>query len=209
MQNKSAAVARRLSDPDFQALLVSRCIALTIGLSIFSGLLLLHDLYVWTHPPAPKYFFVDGKNPPRSVRGLDSPIVDDAQLLEWTVQAILAVYNVNYHDYPQQLNTAGRRFTGNGWSSFANSYIKGGNFEEMKKALLLCYAQAQRSAVISEVSAVQGALSYRVQVPIVQTCQNSQQANTQKLMITALVVRTNSEDHPDGLAIEQLIAKVN
>jgi len=207
MQNKHTAIDRRLSDPDFQALLVSRCIALTIGLSLLSGVLVLHDLYVWTHPPSPKYFFVDGKTEPRAAKPLDSPIVDDAELLEWTVKAILAPYNVNYHDYPVQLNTAGRRFTSNGWSSFARSYINGGNFEAMKKGMLLCYAQAQRSAVISEATTFEGALAYRVQVPIVQTCQNSQQANTQKLMITALVVRTNVEDHLDGLAIEQLIAK--
>ena len=191
------------------ALLMYRSIALNIGLSILSGLLVLHDLYEWTHPPAPKYFFVDGKNPPKPVRALDSPVVDDAELLDWTVKAVLAPYNVNYHDYPVQLNTAGRRFTPSGWSSFAHSYINGGNFEAMKKAMLLCYAQAQRSAVITEAATFQGALSYRVQVPIVQTCQNSQQANTQKLMVTALVVRTNAEDHPDGLAVEQLVAMVN
>jgi intracellular multiplication protein IcmL len=209
MQNKRAAVDRRLSDPDFQGLLVSRCLALTFGLLVLSAVLVLHDLYLWTHPPAPKFFFVDGKNPPKPARALDSPIVDDVELLEWTVKAVLAPYNVNYHDYPEQLNTAGRRFAPEGWASFARSYINGGNFEAMKKAMLLCYAQAQRSAVITEASTFQGALSYRVQVPIVQTCQNSQQANTQKLMVSALVVRTNAEDHPDGLAIEQLVAKVN
>ncbi len=191
------------------ALLMYRSIALNIGLSILSGVLVLHDLYEWTHPPTPKYFFVDGKNPPKPVRALDSPIVDDAELLDWTVKAVLAPYNVNYHDYPVQLNTAGRRFTPSGWASFAHSYINGGNFEAMKKAMLLCYAQAQRSAVITEAATFQGALSYRVQVPIVQTCQNSQQANTQKLMVTALVVRTNAEDHADGLAVEQLVAMVN
>jgi intracellular multiplication protein IcmL len=209
MQNKHAAIDRRLSDPDFMALLMYRSIALNIGLSILSGVLVFHDLYEWTHPPTPKYFFVDGKNPPKPVRALDSPVVDDAELLDWTVKAVLAPYNVNYHDYPVQLNTAGRRFTPSGWSSFAHSYINGGNFEAMKKAMLLCYAQAQRSAVITEAATFQGALSYRVQVPIVQTCQNSQQANTQKLMVTALVVRTNAEDHPDGLAVEQLVAMVN
>jgi len=185
MQNKHAAVDRRLSDPDFQARLVSRSLAVTIGLSLLSGVLVLHDLYVWMHPPTPKYFFVDGKNPPRPARALDSPVVDDAELLEWTVKAVLAPYNVNYHDYREQLNTAGRRFTADGWASFARSYINDGNYEEMKKALLLCFAQAQRSAVITEASTFEGALSYRVQVPIVQTCENSQQANTQKLMVTA------------------------
>ena len=126
--------------------------------------------------------------------------------IDWTVKAVLAPYNVNYHDYPLELNTAGRRFTTNGWSTFAGSYIKSGNFEAMKKGMLLCFAQAQRSAVIVDSKIVGGALAYRVQVPIVQTCQNTNEANTQRMMLTALVVRTNAEDHPEGLQIEQLVA---
>ena len=51
-----------------------------------------------------------------------------------------------------------------------------------------------------------GALAYEIQVPIVQTCENVNQTSTNNLMITALVVRTNSDDHPDGLAIDQLVA---
>ncbi|MGH9677364.1 MAG: DotI/IcmL/TraM family protein [Candidatus Acidiferrum sp.] len=51
-----------------------------------------------------------------------------------------------------------------------------------------------------------GALAYRIQVPIVQTCQNGNEANTQQLVLTALVVRANAEDHPEGLAIDQLVA---
>ena len=119
---------------------------------------------------------------------------------------MLAPYNVNYHDYPEELNTAGRRFTNNGWGTFADSYIKSGNFEAMKQGMLLCFAQAQRSAVITESKIVNGALGYRIQVPIVQLCQNSNQVNTQKMLLTALVLRTNSEDHLDGLAVEQLVA---
>ncbi len=167
---------------------------------------IIHDAYVWTHPPSNKYFVVDGVHAPREVRGLDSPIVDDAELLNWTVRAVLAPYNVNYHDFPVELNTAGRRFTQNGWSSFAGSYIKSGNFDAMKKGMLLCYAQAQRAAVISETKMVDGALAYSIQVPILQTCQNTNQQSSQKLMMTALVLRTNAEDHPDGLAIDQLVA---
>jgi intracellular multiplication protein IcmL len=206
MSNKHAAIMRRLSDPDFQASLVNKSLGLVMGLSFLLTAFVIHDAYIWTHPPSPKYFFVDGKHPPRPVRALDSPIVDDAELLDWTVRAVLAPYNVNYHDYPEELNAAGRRFTANGWGSFAGSYINGGNFEAMKKAMLLCYAQAQRAAVISEAKIVDGALAYRIQLPIVQTCQNSNQQSTQKLMMTALVLRTNADDYPDGLAIEQLVA---
>ncbi len=206
MQNQHAAIMRKLSDPDFQASLVTKCLALVMGMAAVLVAFVVHDIYLWTHLPAPKYFIVDGKNAPRAVTPVDSPVVDDAELLAWTVKAILAGYNVNYHDYPVQLNTAGRRFTPSGWNSFAGSYIKGGNFEAMKRAMLLCFAQAQRAAVISEATIVGGALAYRIQVPIIQTCQNSQQQSTQNLMVTALVLRTNAEDHPDGLVVDQLIA---
>jgi intracellular multiplication protein IcmL len=206
MQNQRAAVSRRLSDPDFQASLVSKCLALVSGMAIMVAAFAVHDAWVWSHPPQPRYFLVDGKNTPRPVVGLDSPIVDDAALLEWTVRSALAPYNVNYHDYPQQLNTASRRFSVQGWNSFANTYIQFGNFAEMKRARLLCYAQAQRAAVIRQSTIMDGALAYYVQFPIVQTCENSNQASTQNMMLTVLVVRTDSDDHPDGLVVQQLVA---
>jgi intracellular multiplication protein IcmL len=207
MQNAQAAIMRRLSDPDFQATLVNRIIALVIGMAALVVAFIIHDAYVWTHPPAPKYFFLDGKHPPRPATALDSPIVDDTELVEWTVKSVLAPYNVNYHDYPAQLNTAGRHFTTNGWNTFATSYIKNGNFEELKKAMLLCYAESQRAAIIRQSTVVNGALAYEIQFPLVQTCQNTNQQSTQNLMMTAVVVRTNDDNHSDGLAIDQLVAQ--
>jgi intracellular multiplication protein IcmL len=207
MRNQHAAVTRRLSDPDFQAGLVTKCLALTIGMGALLAASLAHDALFWMNPVEPRYFFVDGKNPPHPVVALDSPIVDDAELLEWSVKAVLAPYNVDYHNYPEQLNTASRRFTPNGWNTFASSYIAQGNFEEMKRARLLCHAQSQRAALIHQTSYKAGALAYEIEVPIMQTCENVNQTSANVLMISALVVRTNSDDHPDGLAIEQLVAR--
>jgi intracellular multiplication protein IcmL len=206
MRNQAAAVTRRLSDPDFQGTLVNRCIALTLGIGVLLGISLLHDAWQWTHPVQPRYFFTDGKHAPRPVVALDSPIVDDTQLLEWTVQTILAPYNIDYYNYPTELNTASRRFTVHGWNTFADSFVKQGNFDEVKRARLLCHAQAVRAAVIHQTSYAQGALAYQVQVPILQTCENANQSSTNNLMITALVIRTSDDDHPDGLAIDQLVA---
>lgn len=205
MQNEHAAITRRLSDPDFQASLVSKCIALALGSSALLTVSLVHDIYVWTHPPTPKYFVIDGRKA-REVTALDNPVVDDSQLLEWATRAALAPYNVNYNDYPQQLSAAGRKFSKRGWNSFATSLLETKNFEKMKSGMLLCYAQAQRAAIISEVTNVSGALAYRIQFPIVQTCRNSNYDNTQNLLIKALVVRTNADDRPDGLEIDELVA---
>ena len=206
MANQNAAITRRLSDPDFQGQLVSRCLLLT---SVTAGLLavsLVHDAWMWVHPPQPKFYIVDGKGPPREVRGLDSPVLDDAELLDWTVKAALAPYDIDYYNYPILLNTASRRFTVRGWNTFAASFIDKGNFDEIKRARLLCHAQAQRAALIHQSSYVEGALAYQIQVPIVQTCENVNQVSTNFLMINALVVRTNADDHPDGLVIDQMVA---
>ena len=207
MKNQREAVARRLSDPEFQGILVNRCLALTLGMGVLLSLSLLHDAYVWLHPVQPRYFFVDGKHLPKPVVALDSPIVDDTELLDWTVKAVLAPYNVDYFNYATQLNTASRRFTVRGWNTFANSYVAQGNFDELKRARLLCHAQSQRAALIHQTRFERGSLAYEIQVPIMQTCENVNQASTNNLLITALVVRTNDDDHPDGLAVDQLVAK--
>jgi intracellular multiplication protein IcmL len=207
MRNSTAAVTRRLSDPDFQGTLVNRCLTLTLGMAVLLGISLIHDAWEWTHPVQPRYFFTNGKDTPRPVVALDSPIVNDTQLLQWTVQAILAPYNIDYFNYPVELNTASRKFTVRGWNSFAHSFISQGNFDELKRARLLCHAQTERAALIHQTSYVRGALAYEIQVPVVQTCENVNQTSSNKLLITALVIRTNADDHPDGLAIDQLVAR--
>jgi len=206
MKNAHAAVTRRLSDPDFQGALVTKCLGLTLGLGALLAVSLIHDAYVWMNPVKPLFFISDGKGFTRPLTPVDSPIIGDTELLEWTVQAAVATYNVDYFNYAKELNTASRRFTVRGWNTFASSYVGQGNFDELKRARLLCHAQSQRAAVIHQTSYVQNALAYQVQVPIVQTCENVNQTSTNNLMVTALVVRTNAEDHPDGLAIDQLVA---
>jgi intracellular multiplication protein IcmL len=206
MRNQQAAVARRLSDPDFQGVVVSRSLGLNVVLAVALGVSLLHDAWIWTHPAPDRFFVVDGKNPPRPIVALDSPIVGDTELLDWSVQAALAPYNIDYYNYPQELNTASRRFTARGWNTFAQSFITQGNFDELKRARLLCHAQSQRAAVIHQTSYVQGALAYQIQFPITQTCENVNQTSTNNMMITVLVVRTNADDHREGLVIDQLVA---
>lgn len=206
MKNTRAAITRRLSDPDFQGQLVTKCLGLTLGMATLVAVSLIHDTYLWMNPVKPLFFISDGKGFTRPLTPVDSPIIGDTELLEWTVQAAVAPYNVDYFNYAKELNTASRRFTVRGWNTFASSYVGQGNFDELKRARLLCHAQSQRAAVIHQTSYIQNALAYRVQVPIVQTCENVNQTSTNILMVTALVVRTNAEDHPDGLAIDQLVA---
>jgi intracellular multiplication protein IcmL len=206
MMNQSAAVTRRLEDPDYQARLLGRSLSLNLGMALLVAAMAVHDAYVWANPPKPRYFFVDGKTPPRPAVALDSPIVDDTELLQWTVKAVLAAYNVNYHDYPEQLNAAGRRFSIDGWNSFATSYMRSGNLDAMKRGRMLCYAQIVRAAVVAHTGVVSGHLVYDIQFPLTQTCQNTQQESTNTMVVAATVARTDSQEHPDGLVVDRLVA---
>ena len=60
--------------------------------------------------------------------------------------------------------------------------------------------------MIRQTSYVRAALAYEIQLPIMQTCENVNQTSTNYLVLTARVVRTNSDDHPDGLVIDQMVA---
>lgn len=206
MRNQAGGVLRRLSDPDFQGTVVDRVLAVCIGQQVVILALVAYVATVWLHPPQPKFFRDDGRNAPQAMVALDHPLMDDNELLRWTVKAVLAPYNVNYYDFPEQLNTAGKRFLPDAWNGFAKQYMTHGNLDALKRERLLCYAQPQRAAIIRATRVMNGRLAYDVQFPVIQTCQNVRQENTARLMMTALVVRTNVEEHEDGLAVAQLVA---
>ena len=207
MRNQAAAVSRRLSDPDVSGKLVNNSLLLSVALAALAAVLVARDLYKSTHEPDPRYFRIDGINPPQRMVALTSPVVDDTQLLLWTVKAVLAPYNINYHDYPEQLSVAGRRFTPQGWNSFATAFKDTHNLEAMRASRLLCFAQPERAAIIRDARVMEGRLAYDIQFPMVQTCQNTRGETTKRATMTALVVRTDVQDHPDGVAVQQLVAE--
>lgn len=206
MRNQEAAVSRRISDPDFAGTLVNRVLSVLMISMTLNIAFVIHDGWIWTHPVQPKYFSVDELSNPIPIQPLDSPVMGDTDLLNWTVQAILAPYNIDYYNYPTELNLASRQFTVRGWNTFANSFVNSGNFNELKAARLLCHAQTQRAALIVQTLYVEGALAYQVQVPISQTCENVNQTSTNNYMISALVIRTDDPEYLKGLAIDQLVA---
>jgi len=206
MRNQSAAIARRISDPDFAGTLVNRVLTVLLISMAVNIVFVIHDTWIWTHPVEPKYFSVDELSNPIPIQPLDSPVMSDTDLLNWSVSAILGPYNIDYYNYPSELNLAARQFTLRGWNTFANSFISSGNFNELKSARLLCHAQTQRAALIVQTTHMYGALAYQVQVPISQTCENVNQTSTNDYMISALVIRTDDPNYPKGLAIDQLVA---
>ena len=208
-QTQPAKDDLRLSDPDFQASVVSRRIASVIATAVLVAAWGAHDAWVAAHPPGNEYFESDPAVALAPVVPLDKANMDEDDLLQWTVSSVLAAYHVNWYDYPAQLNAAGRHFTTAGWGSFARSYIRLGNFDKMRSDQMLCYSAVQRAGVIRSATVTAGRLTYEVELPVVHRCSNHIIHNEEKLDVTATVVRTDAADHnhPDGIAIDRLVAK--
>ncbi|KXV21470.1 MULTISPECIES: DotI/IcmL/TraM family protein [Gluconobacter] len=206
MSRSTVSLSRRLSDPDFQGKVVERCLQINLALTGVVIVLAVLLARAWSYHPLPKFFFVDGINAPRPAIALSSPILSQEDFLSWVIKWSLKPYNINYRDYPSELNAAGAHFTLNGWNTFAQSFVKEGNLAKMKEAKLLCYAQPTRAATIRQQSIVNGQHHYVVQFPFVQTCENVNQQSSQILLATVHVERVEDQDHPDGIAITQLVA---
>lgn len=73
MQNQEAAVSRRLSDPDFQARVVRRCMSLTLCMLALFAVDIARDFYKAMHPAQRSFYRVDGRTPPQPMVALTLP----------------------------------------------------------------------------------------------------------------------------------------
>ena len=109
--------------------------------------------------PQAKYFVIDGNNTPRPIIPIDSPILDETQLLGMdcalgarTLQCQLsrlpaAAERRRSALYPERLEQLR-------WKLYLERKLRGAE----ERSVLLCFAQAQRSAVIRKTSLVGGHL---------------------------------------------------
>lgn len=200
---------KETENPVVPGWIVNWHIRIVLILTCLLALLIIHDIWKISHPTQPKYFYIDQDKFARTIVPLDKPIIDDTQLLQWAIRWASAPFNINYYDYHEQMAAAARHFSHRGWYSFATSFTQQGNIDKIIAAKMLCYAQPTHSAIIKDSTLVMGQLTYNIQFPMIQTCENTNQVNSQNLMVEVVVKRANGDDHPDGLVIDRLVATHN
>ena len=206
MKNQSQAVDRKLSDPEFSQALLRRSFLIQSVLAAGIVGLVADRIWMSHHPPQPKFFYTDGKGTPYEIQPLDAPVMSEADLLIWTTKSIVAAYTVNFKEYRDQLSRAAAHFTVRGWNSFGAAFIETGNFEKLKRARLVATAVPERAPTIRERAVIGGSLTYKIELPLIVTYENENQAPTQRLLVTVLVVRAVETQHPDGIPIDQINA---
>lgn len=180
-------------------------IALLVTL-IMNGIMMFLLLYIYMHPPAPRYF-------PTSLSGritplfpLDQPNQLDASILQWANKAAIAAFSYSYVNYRDELQASSGFFTDEGWTQFLTALKDSNNLEAVKARKFIVSAEATRAPEILKTGVIDGRYSWRVQIPLLVTYQGQVEA-TQNVVVNMLIVRVPTLNSPSGIGIAQFVVR--
>lgn len=161
--------------------------------------------YTLTHPPEPKYFAtsINGRITP--LFPLNEPNQSDSAVLQWANQAAIAAFTYNFVDYRDELQASSGFFTADGWTQFLNALQQSNNLEAVKAKKLIVSAVATRAPIILQKGLLNGAYSWRVQMPILVTYQSASEFSQQNNVVTMLIIRVSTLNSPRGIGISQFV----
>jgi len=171
--------------------------------------LALDFAYTRSHPPEPLYFFTDSHANLIQDTPLSQRAMPDADLMDFTARAVLAVYNFDYVHYHETLSReASPHFTVNGWNGVVTAIEATRNLDEIKANSMVVSAKALASPTMQNAALVGDHLAWSIRLPIHVTYANAKESRGMDLVVTAIAVRVPTVFHPDGVAIDSFVADV-
>lgn len=181
---------------------------LTLVQTVTIILLVVAMFYVISiHQPEDRYFATteDGRLIP--MVSLNQPNLSAAALTSWVAQASTEVMTFGFNDYKRRLQESSRHFTRRGWQSFTKA-LEGSRMIETISANQQVITAAPRGApiIVSE-GLVNGRYEWNVVFPLNVTFQSGDREQRQNYEIRAKIVRVPRLESPNGVGIEQWIAR--
>jgi len=165
--------------------------------------------YTRSHPPEPLYFFTDSHANLIQDTPLSQRVMPDADLMDFTASAVLAVYNFDYEHYRETLSReASPYFTVDGWNGVVTAIEKTRNLDEIKANSMVVSAKPLFSPAMRNSALVGDHLAWNIWLPIHVTYANVKGKREMDLEVTAIVVRVPTAFHPNGVAIDSFVADV-
>ena len=208
MKNAQAATTRVLGRFGFWRTGFRR-----VGLSNVVGsfvllVLALGHVYTAHHRPEPAYRFTDNHGNLVDATPLNRPVMSDADLMDFAVRSVLAVYNLNYAHYRESLaRDASPNFTTAGWDGVASALEAMHVLEQIEARSISVSAIKTAGPTIRKWTEVRDHLAWDVQFPILVTYANTNAPEKVDLMITATVLRVPTALYPKGVAVDRFTAE--
>lgn len=163
--------------------------------------------YIFTHPPAPRYFAtsINGRITP--LFPLDEPNQSDAAVLQWATQAAIASFSYNFVNFRTELQAASEFFTPEGWTQFMNALKESNNLDAVRAKKLIVSAVAKRAPIILQKGILGDRYAWRVQLPLLITYQSPSEFSQTEDLLTMTIKRVSTLNSPRGIGISQFVVE--
>lgn len=145
---------------------------------------------------------------PSESSSLPSEVLNNSAVLAWANEAVVAINSYNFANYQESFQNASRYFTPGGWAAYRLALNSQGSLNEVVNKKLVVSAVASGSPILLEQGLVGESYSWKVQVPVLITYENTKGKSVRHALITMLIVRTPQGIGTKGLGIDQYIANV-
>lgn len=174
---------------------------------VILALVLAMYFIILAREPENRYFATteDGRLVP--MVPLSEPNLSVPALMSWSAQAATEVMTFGFNDYKRRLQQASRNFTRLGWVSFTQALQKSRIIEMVEANQQVVSAAPASAPVLISEGLVKGRYQWQVQIPLVVTYQAGATVRSDKMMVTLLLVRVPKLESPNGVGIEQWIAR--
>lgn len=138
---------------------------------------------------------------------LAEPVMTQAALRSWAVTALTEAFTLGHHDYRLRLGQVREYFTDDGYESFTEQLEASLLLERVVEYRQVTAAVANGAPVITRSDTWRGRGLWTLETPLLVTFYAGNRQETEKLVVTALIVRVPREERPAGIGIQQIIAE--
>lgn len=140
---------------------------------------------------------------------LNEPFRSNAEVLSWTSGTVQKVLRFGYHDFRQHLQSVSGNFTPSGWESFTKALKDARILEAVDARKLVVTLDVTAAPEIKNAFVKDGVYTWYMQLPISIKFSGNEAPGAINAVLLLQVVRVSTLQNPDGIGIEQWIAKLN
>ena len=172
-----------------------------------AGLILALIVTISVNQPQDRYFATtaDGRLVP--MLALDQPNLGRAALMSWVAQAATEVMTFGFHDYQRRLQEASRHFTRRGWESFTTALQQSRIIEAVEQQQQVLTSAPKSAPVLVSEGVFEGKYRWVVELPLLVTYKAGNKTRADSMLVTIVVERVPTLDSPNGVGIDQWIAR--
>ncbi len=202
--NNSAMVAVKLRHEfyrdGYRKLIMIIFVLILLNISIIWGI-----IHLIRTKPVPQFFATSSDGQIVAIHPTNQPVFSTAQILSWATEAAMNVYSYDYVNYRQQISSAQKYFSAQGWNSFLNALQSSLMLKSVINQQLVMSAQPTGAPVISNQGIVNDRYTWIVKIPMLVKLQGSNPIS-QPVEVIMQVQRVSLANNPKGIAIANYIA---